>query len=125
MDCEYAGGLPNIFLRPCLLLLLKEQPGHGYDLVARLKVLGMENEPPALYRVLRNLERQGSIRSEWQFSNVGPARRIYHLTAGGDERLASWAAALQDTIRRLAQYLDRHARTGNGHSPAGSGPATV
>ena len=114
MDCGYTGGLPPAFLRPCLLLLIKEQPGHGYDLVPRLKSLGFDDEPAALYRVLRTLETQGMLRSEWEFSSTGPARRLYHLTARGDEALAGWAAALEDTARSLDHYLDRYAQASNG-----------
>ena len=36
MDCRPTGPLPKSFLQPCLLLLIKEEPGYGYDLVTRL-----------------------------------------------------------------------------------------
>jgi DNA-binding PadR family transcriptional regulator len=103
--------MPDSFLRPCLLLLIKERPGHGYDLVVRLKSLRVSDEPAGLYRVLRTMEAQGIIRSEWEFSNIGPARRVYHLTRRGDEVLAGWAAAIEDTSRSIAHYLDRYAQT--------------
>ncbi len=113
MDIGYPGGMPDSFLRPCLLLLIKEQPGHGYDLVVRLKSLRVDDEPASLYRVLRTLESHGAIRSEWEFSNVGPARRVYHLTKEGDAALADWAAAIEDTSRSITHYLDRYARAGD------------
>ncbi len=112
MDNGYPGGMPDSFLRPCLLLLIKEQPGHGYDLVVRLKSLRVDDEPASLYRVLRTLESHGAIRSEWEFSKVGPARRVYHLTERGDEVLASWVEAIEDTSRSIAHYLDRYAESG-------------
>ena len=55
MDCRASGGLPKTFLHPCLLLLLKEEPGYGHDLVVRLKELGIEDDSAAVYRALRAL----------------------------------------------------------------------
>jgi PadR family transcriptional regulator, regulatory protein PadR len=113
-----AGGMPGAFLRPCLLLLIKEQPGHGYDLVARLKSLRIDDQPTTLYKALRSLEQDGTIRSEWEFSNIGAARRVYQLTPLGDEVLARWVASIEDTWHSLAHYLDRYARTGRREPPA-------
>ena len=49
--------LPKNFLRPCLLLLLREQPAHGYELLERLRPLGFgRDDPGGLYRALRSLE---------------------------------------------------------------------
>src|SRR4028118_363495 len=46
--------LPKNFLRPCLLLLLREHPAHGYDLLERLRPLGFNRDDPGrLYRALR------------------------------------------------------------------------
>jgi DNA-binding PadR family transcriptional regulator len=56
---RYPGGLPKSFLHPCLLSLVKEQPGYGYDLVTRLKALGIDDDSAAVYRALRTLEEKG------------------------------------------------------------------
>ncbi|MCA1680840.1 MAG: helix-turn-helix transcriptional regulator, partial [Actinobacteria bacterium] len=46
--------LPKNFLRPCLLLLLREAPAHGYELLDRLRAFGFEgSDPGGLYRALR------------------------------------------------------------------------
>ena len=43
--------LPKGFLRPCLLLLLREEPAHGYDLLERVQSLGIDgSDPGGLYR---------------------------------------------------------------------------
>ena len=62
-----------------LLLLLREHPAHGYDLLERLpSVLGDERiDVGNLYRVLRSLEEQGLVSSEWDESVPGPAKRTY------------------------------------------------
>src|SRR5919198_4375201 len=79
---------PRDFLRSCLLLLLREQPAHGYDLLERLRPFGFDgNDPGGLYRALRALGRDGLVRSAWQPSRTGPDRRIYELTRAGMEEL--------------------------------------
>nr|MBA3788699.1 helix-turn-helix transcriptional regulator [Actinomycetota bacterium] len=75
---DTAPALPKSFLRPCLLLLLREQPAHGYELLERLRPLGFAGDDPGgLYRTLRALERDGLVHSAWEPSQSGPNRRIY------------------------------------------------
>lgn len=101
---------PRNFLQPCLLLLLRERPGYGYDLVGRLRPFGVvDGDAAGTYRALRSLERKGMVRSEWQTSDAGPARRTYQLTEQGIQGLHTWARALEETRRALDYYLDRHA----------------
>jgi poly-beta-hydroxybutyrate-responsive repressor len=103
---------PRNFLQCCLLLLLRERPAHGYELLERLKPFGItDGDPGNLYRRLRSLERQGMVRSQWEVSATGPKRRMYYLTVPGDIRLHSWARSLRETRRILDYYLSRHALT--------------
>ena len=121
MDGRYSGGLPKNFLQPCLLLLVLEQPGYGYDLVGRLKPLGINDDAASVYRALRLLEHDGAVTSSWRTSETGPARRVYNLTETGETMLRQWVAALEDTSMSLARWLDRFALiTGqtNGVDPA-------
>ena len=109
MDGRYSGGLPKNFLQPCLLLLVLEQPGYGYDLVARLKPLGINDDAASVYRALRGLEHEGAVTSAWRTSETGPARRVYRLTDAGEAILREWVSALEDTSTALARWLDRYA----------------
>jgi DNA-binding PadR family transcriptional regulator len=61
-------------------LLLSEGQSHGYDLLVRLADFGVKVDPGGLYRTLRAFEREGLVRSRWETSDAGPARRTY----GGD-----------------------------------------
>ena len=106
---RYPGGLPKSFLQPCLLLLLKEQPGYGYDLVTRLKALGIDDDSAAVYRSLRTLEEKGAVYSYWNTSSAGPARRMYRLTPAGEEQLQSSVELLAETHLAIERYLCRHA----------------
>ena len=101
--------LPRNFLRPCLLLLLREQPAHGYQLLERLRSLGFAREDPGgLYRMLRRLERDGLVRSAWERSEEGPDRRIYELTRRGTEELHRHAKGLARSRDVLDVFLSRY-----------------
>lgn len=102
---------PRNFLQPCLLLLLREQPDHGYELAARLRPMhDGDGDAGAVYRTLRGLERAGLVRSEWQTSDVGPARRTYFITPEGVGNLDQQAVGLGQTHEALHVFLDRYLR---------------
>ncbi len=105
------GGQPKNFLRPCLLLLLKESPAHGYDLLERLRAFGLERDAGGLYRNLRAMEHEGLVASFWEPSISGPDRRRYELTPTGETWLDAWARTLDETKQRLDDYLSRYGRT--------------
>src|SRR4030042_5520084 len=53
--------LPPLFI-PSILLLLKEEPCHGYSLLKKLAQVGVVDakmDPSSIYKVLRMLEEQG------------------------------------------------------------------
>jgi DNA-binding PadR family transcriptional regulator len=102
--------LPGCFLRPCLLLLLKEQPDYGYDLVSRLPTLGIEVDSPTVYRALRALEDSGAVASHWnRESTGGPARKMYRLTTKGDRLLDESLPIFDTTQQAIAGFLCRYA----------------
>ena len=92
------------------MLLLRERKAHGYDLLERLpELVGDERvDVGNLYRVLRRLEEQGLVSSEWDESVPGPAKRTYELTDAGGEALERWAASLAETRARIDRFLERH-----------------
>jgi poly-beta-hydroxybutyrate-responsive repressor len=103
-------GQPKNFMRPCLLLLLKESPSHGYELLDRLAQFRIRRDHGALYRTLRTLEEEGLVHSDWEPHCGRPDRRRYCVTSDGEMWLDGWAAALQETQRVLAVYLRRYRR---------------
>jgi PadR family transcriptional regulator, regulatory protein PadR len=101
--------LPRDFLRPCVLLLLREEPAHGYDLLHRLRPFGfLRDDPGRLYRALRALEEDGLVHSAWEASSSGPDRRIYELTRAGVEELHRAATSLAATADVLDVFLTRY-----------------
>ncbi len=101
--------LPKNFMRPCILLQLRENPAHGYELLERLRSFGLPgSDPGGLYRSLRGLEDEGLVRSAWEPSDAGPQRRIYELTRLGMEELHRQAKALVAARDTLDAFLGRY-----------------
>ena len=98
------------FGEPALLLLLREAPAHGYELIDRLRALLPDEriDMGNLYRVLRALEEQGVVKSEWDADAPGPAKRIYELTDEGRALLDTWADSLRTAQENVAAFLARY-----------------
>ena len=102
------------FTEPALLLLLRERAAHGYDLRERLPELTGEQrvEMGNLYRLLRALEEEGLVVSEWDETSPGPAKRRYAITVQGRLLLDQWAEALRRTQDRTGRFLERYEEGG-------------
>jgi len=101
--------LPRNYMRSCVLLLLREEPAHGYDLLQQLRPLGFARDDPGrLYRTLRALEDEGLVRSSWEPSATGPDRRRYELTRAGLEQLHGEAKSLDALRRSLDAFAARY-----------------
>jgi PadR family transcriptional regulator, regulatory protein PadR len=99
------------FVEPASLLLLRERPGaHGYELLEALGELlpGVRADMGNLYRMLRALEDEELVRSQWNEDAPGPARRRYWLTPGGERLLSEWTDALTRTRERIDAFLRRY-----------------
>jgi PadR family transcriptional regulator len=93
------------FTEPALLLLLRERPAHGYDLLERLPELTGEQrvEMGNLYRLLRALEEEGLVRSEW-----ADGKRTYAITDTGLRLLDEWVEALRRALVRTEEFVRRY-----------------
>lgn len=104
-----APNLPKDFLRTALLLLLRESPAHGYELIEHATVFGFDrSDPGGLYRTLRKLEEEGFVSSAWEESKAGPPRRIYNITRAGSQELHRRAEALAAAQGVIATLLARY-----------------
>jgi poly-beta-hydroxybutyrate-responsive repressor len=96
------------FAEPAVLLLLREQPVHGYELLEQLPELtGERVDMGNLYRFLRLLEAEGIVSSHWDDDAPGPGKRVYELTGEGRVLLDEWAGALRDAQGRIDGFLTR------------------
>ncbi|HEX6680065.1 MAG TPA: PadR family transcriptional regulator [Gaiellaceae bacterium] len=106
------------FGEPALLLLLSERSAHGYDLLEQIAELTGDRriDMGNLYRVLRALEEDGIVTSEWRDDAPGPSKRIYELTDEGRRVLDGWADALRANQQLVSSFLDRYEKGGD-HVP--------
>jgi PadR family transcriptional regulator, regulatory protein PadR len=84
---------------------------HGYELIERLpEVAGGETRVDVgnLYRLLRGLEDEGVVTSEWSADLPGPAKRTYELTDAGRALLDRWASSLQEAQAVISGFLKRY-----------------
>lgn len=61
--------------------------------------------------MLRGLEAEGIVTSEWEAAGPGPGRRTYTLTAAGTRLLDTWAEALRRSATTITAFLDRYERS--------------
>ena len=83
----------------CLRLL--EEPGYGYSLLEQLGARGFDTDANTLYPLLRRLEKQGHLTSEWNTDEARP-RKFYRTSAAGI-RLAD---ALTQDLARVVAAID-------------------
>jgi PadR family transcriptional regulator PadR len=100
------------FLEPALLLLLHRGPAHGYTLLEQLEEFGLGDvNPSVVYRALRDMEDREWVSSTWDEEQTqGPPRRVYRLSALGDEVLAWWTTDLEETRDMVDSFLSAYRR---------------
>lgn len=95
-------------MESCILLTLKKQPGHGYELAKSLDTYGIGKRGLGpLYTILNKMEERGLIKSQWDTnSKNGPARRIYEITEDGLAYLELLVGILQETLKTVSSVID-------------------
>jgi PadR family transcriptional regulator, regulatory protein PadR len=78
---------------------------YGYSLRQALAVKGMPIEEGTLYPLLRRLEEQGLLASDWRIED-GPPRRYYKLNAKGIRQLAELTGNWQGLVATMNRLLD-------------------
>lgn len=107
--CQFATAPPRQFLYPALLLLLAEEPRHGYRLVDALLRLGFGPfDRPSVYRALADLEADGLLRSWSASPTAGSMRHVYAVTDEGFAALAGWMTVVEIEQSSLTAVLKRY-----------------
>ena len=90
-------------------MLLAREPGHGYRLLGDMERFGIDPgslDASLLYRVLREMEDEGLLDSEWDSESQGPRRRVYRLNESGKAALRVWREDLERSRDEIEQLLD-------------------
>jgi DNA-binding PadR family transcriptional regulator len=105
-DVEEELSHPRSHLRAMALLSLAEGPGHGYELIERLRPFGYDRDDAArIYRVLRWLDDAGLAEATWNAPDSGPARRVYAVTSEGRRVAKRLAARIRQRNKTLEGQL--------------------
>lgn len=82
---------------------------YGYSLIQQLKEQGLEVEEGTLYPLLRRLEKQGLLESEWEVGEARP-RKYYRISPAGREMLTILRAEWSETVEVMRRILqgDNH-----------------
>jgi len=108
------GGVPgkqNRHLPAFILLFLAEQDAHGGWLWNRISDImpdHQEIDSGAVYRVLRDLEERDCVTSYWNTRDVGPAKRLYHITTDGIAELQLWYDDICLRKKNLEYFIDQY-----------------
>ena len=81
------------------------QRQYGYSLRQALAEGGMPIEEGTLYPLLRRLEAQGFLLSEWDTGSA-PPRRYYRLSADGERAFAELADAWRAQSEVIHRFLE-------------------
>jgi DNA-binding PadR family transcriptional regulator len=117
--------LPANALQAWALLLLRRRPAHGYELGKRLHQAGVHVSGDRLYRLLREFEQRGLVRSDWVGGGPGPERRVYRLTRKGSRQLRDEVQALRPLFDALGDFFEQYAHaSGSGQVKTAKPSAT-
>ncbi len=93
-----------------ILLALAEGPIHGSAIHSVLiERMGLcRPDTGAIYRTLQQLEQDHEVVSDWDTSGSGPARKVYHLTPTGWEKLELWRQDIEMRLANLQYFLETY-----------------
>lgn len=99
-ECSQLGKSLSRLTQPSILAVLAKanEPQHGYLIIQEMAngpmFGGNAPDPTGVYRILKQMENNGLVTSEWDTSESGPAKRCYSLTDEGRACLRRWIDAL-------------------------------
>lgn len=105
---ETVSGLVLELRRGTLILLVLSQlrePRYGYDLVKRLNDRSVSIDANTLYPLMRRLEGQGLLTSQWDTGEAKP-RKYYRITPEGQEVLEKTAKYWNEFSKNVNEMLE-------------------
>ena len=109
---EHMDNLVSELRRGTLVLSVLSQlhvKQYGYSLVQRLSEKGLEVDQGTLYPLLRRLEKQNLLDSDWVLEEARP-RRYYVLSREGSRILEQLTGEWDEIVRVLDRLLGRKER---------------
>jgi len=82
-----------------------EKPQYGYSLVTLLDKLGLTIEPGTLYPLLRRLEKQGVLNSNWDTEGTKP-RKYYEMSELGIRIYKRLCTHWRDLVKIMKNFIN-------------------
>lgn len=101
-------GRQERYIQASVLLGLYAGSSYGYELINTIQQYGFIEgaaPPGMIYRHLRQMEEDNLVRSEWETSDAGAAKRIYTITEEGKEVLALWVRFMEIQVSKLTAFV--------------------
>ena len=105
---DIVSGLALELRRGTLIILVLSQlkePMYGYNLVKKLQDNGIPIEANTLYPLMRRLESQGLLQSEWETSEAKP-RKYYKITDDGKIVLEKATEHWKEFSKKIDKLLE-------------------
>ena len=86
-----------------------QSPLYGGAVITRLKAILPSRwtiDDGQVYRLLRQLESDGAVTSQWVVENTETPVRVYRLTPLGHQRLVFWKEDITLRVQSLQQFLE-------------------
>jgi len=97
------------FFEPCILFLMLEKSGYGYELERKLREeCGCRVNIGNLYRGLNRLVKQRYIAKKTGVSKIGQKRITYRITNEGKKYLASWIEDLKNQNKIITKLINNY-----------------
>ncbi|MGC8972426.1 MAG: PadR family transcriptional regulator [bacterium] len=106
--CAHSPFIGGDILIPAILVILMKNPTYGYSLIEELGNLGIDVSlfhPSIIYRMLRMMEVEGLVTSNWDIRDIGPARRVYTITDLGKSFLKNWGINAKENLKIVEKLI--------------------
>lgn len=97
--------------KPLVLAILRSGENYGYQIIQSVRQLAggrLEWSEPMLYPLLKRMERDGLLRSEWKLNENKRLRRYFRLTEKGlreqEQEAAAWST-INDVFVKVTASL--------------------
>ncbi len=104
---EIVAGLSSELRRGTVVLgvlTLLTRPTYGWSLISQMEEMGLPTDGNTLYPLLRRLEKQGLLKSEWETAGTKP-RKYYMITEEGDLVRRELSGQWVSTVRSMSGIL--------------------
>ncbi len=93
-----------------LLLFLSKENLYGAAMlnVMKERLPFVLADSAIIYRTMKELEKEGAVKSSWETDVTGPARKWYEITDKGREKLSELASDIDKRKRNFEYFLEQY-----------------